>query len=247
MRNTRYYEKKMDDATERACFWSSAKKGTLLDSDPTLVTRSWVMKGAPGTSIGYKSEGDMIQGLIESAFYSQGFNGETFLNIGFQSELGVEVLKTVIKDQANQMPDDGFDLANILAGINLNKEVLLQLKPGRSYKSKHRGTVTPWKVEFSQLEGATPRWVSWTFPWVKGASYFTGLEMPTWSMVMGNNTKDSAARDKLMWQEVETFIGRVEVECAGRQEARPLTPSEAALPNSSPVEDEILEEDCVPF
>ena len=134
---------------------------------------------------------------------------------------------------------DAQTLAKKLRGINLAEEVCFGtwLNTKGAFQA-HGRTIVPCYLTVQQSNGVKGVAVPSTFAFVDGVGY-EGLPAGVKTQKMGKDVWSFEERDEVLFKEVEDFVKRVEVECAGRKDSRPQTPAEAA-----PVETE-LEDDIV--
>tara|TARA_R110000824_G_scaffold117470_5_gene269496 strand:- start:19355 stop:20041 length:687 start_codon:yes stop_codon:yes gene_type:complete len=227
MNNTRYYEKKNDGV-----FFAKCHKDDQVDTvNDGRMWRHWTFGDKEGKTLGYESA--EIHGLIESAYLKE-FADKTYLNIGVQHPQGVDVL------QVELMAKDAQTLAKKLRGINLAEEVCFGtwLNTKGAFQA-HGRTIVPCYLTVQQSNGVKGVAVPSTFAFVDGVGY-EGLPAGVKTQKMGKDVWSFEERDEVLFKEVEDFVKRVEVECAGRKDSRPQTPAEAA-----PVETEAVLDDIV--
>ncbi len=223
---TRYWKKRIDSKTKEAFWFQPCPKD---DRDPDVKDDrffvNWEFAKTEGQTLGWEKGNLMIEGQIESVF-ANAVGDSVILAIGVNSGEQIDVFQVEIENDNNVMPKDGVSTALVLRGIDLKKDILIELKRGKDYKSSYGSVITPWDISFSQDGG----WIKWTFPWEKGAPYHTGLEKPIRTEGLGGKVKvDSSARDEVLLKEVEDFIKRFKDEIGNsRKEARPATENETA-------------------
>lgn len=170
------------------------------DADPDIndgrVWRHWKIPNKEGKTLGWFKQS--LQGKITGAAVQP---------------LGEDMYFTIYLDnddaaQFKLYESNFLGLANILAGIDLNKNIELKaaLNEKRAWKNPYNKTVIPTALYITQSGERIPQ----TWAYDSEAKWFTGLPKAEVSEKFGRSIRDTSLMEAAFDTEVDCFIQRVD-------------------------------------
>lgn len=248
MEETRYWKK----IAEGGGFWSYCKDQENTKSNDGRQLYKYTR---PNPGERWQYEAHQFGGVIDSLYIKDGKFGEE-LCIGVASENRVNVLQIKVwqdKKSDGKLHADFKGFAKKIPNIDINDSIDFKtwtnLKGTREWTDGEGNAHSsiPTHIMVYQDNGAMRTNTKAAFDYIDGA--YVGIPAPESAEMGGRTVYDFTIQNKFFVDLVESFSAKNDELLKERRENRESTPAEA-LPNSSPVENELVAagvDDDLPF